>query len=296
MPTDSIKTPDKGATEPTLNGRGNAGGQNSTQAELRAIKPTMGTLSDDQGELTAAAPEAAERKVLESLPNRVRLTGEDAQARSRTVRRLRIILPLIALGLVTIFFFTSQDVVDDPLLEDLALENVTAKEASVTRPTFAGLDRDGQPFEVTADSGTQDPDLDNTVRLTEPKAVMRDGETVTHATANNGTFQSDQSLLHLKDNVTLEREISGNTYILKAPEATVAVDQETVTSQSGVTGVTDKGRLRADTMEVDNNSGVIVFRGRVLMKFDPKSDNLPDQTTITGATSPESASPDSTQP
>ena len=58
---------------------------------------------------------------LESLNFRARTTGQDAAARSRFVRRLRIALPILALVLVASSFFlinTQSNTVDEAFLED----------------------------------------------------------------------------------------------------------------------------------------------------------------------------------
>jgi len=194
-------------------------------------------------------------------------------ARSRLVRRLRFILPVLAVVLIGLFILTSQNSNDDEaaFLDDLAVADVMTQEATVVKPTFAGIDNDGQPYEITAATATQDPNNDEIVALNDPRALLRDGNATTLATAKNGSFKSDDNILQLNENVTLERKISGSTYVLKSSEAVVAIEQKTVTSNSGVTGSADKGILSADSMEVFNDEGRIVFKGNVRMKFEPKA-------------------------
>lgn len=231
------------------------------------ITPPIDGLETTRASVNGAAPD---RVVLENLPSHRRLTGEQAMARSRLIKRLRYILPGVALFLIAMFFISSQSAnEDDAFLEELAVETLNAQEATVIKPSFAGLGTDGQPYEITAATAAQDPDNEDTVNLNGPRAVLQDGEAKTLATANSGTFNSDENLLKLQQNVVLEREISGKSYTLHTPDAVVAIADETVTSSSGVTGWAENGSLRADTMEVYNNERRVIFTGNVRMKIEP---------------------------
>lgn len=210
------------------------------------------------------------RPRLEHLPSTRRLTGAQAQARSRNVRALRYILPAIAAILLIIFFIASQNKPpEDARLQDLALDDVMPEAGAMTNPTFAGVDTDGQPYKITASTAVQDQFSEKVVNLERPTATMSDGTNNTFATANKGQFRSEEKLLSLEDDVTLERVINGRTYTLRSPAAIVSIDGETVTSESGVTGQSEQGKIRADQVQVFNGERRVVFKGNVLMKFEP---------------------------
>ncbi|MEO1425468.1 MAG: LPS export ABC transporter periplasmic protein LptC, partial [Pseudomonadota bacterium] len=99
---------------------------------------------------------------------------------------------------------------------------------------------------------------------------INDGNDDMLARANRGQFKSEEKLLSLEDDVTLERVINGRNYVLRSPAAIVSIDGETMTSESGVTGQSDRGKLRADKVEIFNGERRVIFRGNVLMKFEPK--------------------------
>ncbi|MHA7872213.1 MAG: LPS export ABC transporter periplasmic protein LptC [Hyphococcus sp.] len=242
-------------------------------------------ITDHDGERPARGQPIRGRKALESLTMRSRTTGEQALARSRLVRRLRIVLPLAGLLLiVAILLTTRSNTVDEAFLDDFKDITGAADELRMASPRFAGVDDKGRPFEITADSALQNADDRNYVELYQPRAVQGDGDATTVVTANTGLYQSEENILQLNDNVTLSHEIGADQYILRSPAATVQIKDEIVTSDAGVSGESnDGGTLRADRMKAYNADGRVIFEGNVSMRIYPKS----------GSTEPASATPNS---
>ena len=221
----------------------------------------------------------AGRRALDSLPSRARTTNAQAAARSRLVKRLRIALPVLALVLIAAFIFnTRSNGVDEAFLDDF--ENLTAatEELKMANPRFAGVDDQGKPFEITADSAIQDPTVKDVVELDQPRAVQGDAEEVTVVTAESGVYRSEANILELKDSVELEHQIGQNIYIFRWPAATVSIGDEVVTSDAGVGGEgPDGGALTADRMKAYNAEGRVVFEGNVSMRIFPKSAEKPPE-------------------
>lgn len=222
------------------------------------------------------------RRVLESLPLHSRTTGEQALARSRLVRRLRIALPILALVLVAAFFFNTQsNTVDDAFLKDFEDMSASADELRMANPRFAGIDDRGRPFEITAEAAKQVPGSRNYVELDLPRAVQGDGDDQSVVTAEKGLYQSEANVLELSDGVTLKHDIGADTYALRTPAATVSIKDEIVTSEGGVGGEgSDGSTLQADKMKAYNSEGRVVFEGNVRMRIYPKSaqQNLDEET------------------
>ena len=214
------------------------------------------------------------RTALGSLTARSRTTGEQALARSRFVRRLRIALPILALVLVAAFFFNTQsNTVDEAFLEDFKDMSAAAEELKMANPRFAGIDDEGKPFEITADAAKQIPGGENMVELDLPRAVQGDGDEQTVVTAEKGLYESETNMLELRDGVTLSHNIGADVYVLRSPAATISIQEEIVTSDAGVGGQgTDGGQLQADSMKAYNAEGRVVFEGNVYMRIYPKSD------------------------
>jgi lipopolysaccharide export system protein LptC len=215
-------------------------------------------------------------KALESLIFRSRTTGEQAAARSRLVRRLRIALPILALALVAAFIFnTRSNSVDQAFLDDFKSIAASTEELRMANPRFAGVDNEGKPFEITANAALQDPGSKDVVELENPRAVQAGAEESSIVTANSGLYRSEENILELKDAVTLEHELGAKTYVLRAPEATVEIKDQVVTSIAGVGAEgPDGAALKADRMTAYRNDGRVVFEGNVSMRIYPSSDSV----------------------
>ena len=104
----------------------------------------MGATATNDAEAAAVGPRAR-RRLLDSLPTRARTTGEDAVARSRLVRRLRIALPVVAVILVAAFVLnTRSNNVDQAFLDDFEDLSASAEELRVASPRFTGVDNQGK--------------------------------------------------------------------------------------------------------------------------------------------------------
>ena len=215
---------------------------------------------------------------LQSLPRRQRITGEQAAARTKLVRRLRIALPAFALLLIGgLFLNTRSDKGDEAFLEDFKSLSATPEEYRMAKPRFAGVDSRGKPYEITADAASQAPGAEDVVELVKPRAVTRGPDKETEVFAEKGVFRSDNSRLDLTEEVTLKHRIGGEVYVLKTPAATVSMNDETVQSTAGVEGVSEAGALRADKMRAYNSEGRVVFEGNVRMRIYPKKLKLEDK-------------------
>ncbi|WP_375202466.1 LPS export ABC transporter periplasmic protein LptC [Hyphococcus sp.] len=242
----------------------------------------MTTLVTDEERPAEPTPLASRRRVLDSLPSGARTTGDQAAARSRMVRRLRIALPILALVLVAAFLFNTQsNEVDDAFLDDFKDIDASAEELSMASPRFAGVDNKGKPFEITAAMARQNTNLKDIVTLDRPHAVQGENNGSTVVSADKGVYRSEQNILELEDQVTLQHEVGSEVYVFRAPSASVAIKDEIVTSDTGVDGEGSNGReLTAERMKAYNGDGRVVFEGNVHMRIYPKNAGpKPDENT-----------------
>ena len=210
-------------------------------------------------------------RALDSLDFRSRTTGADAAARSRLVRRLRIALPALAVFLVIAFIFNTQsNPVDQAFLDDFKSISASTEELRSVRPSYAGIDDDGKPYKITANSASQDPATKDVIQLDQPRAVQGEGEETSIVTAESGLFQSETNILTLNRAVTLEHALGANTYVLRSPTATVSIKDQIVTSDAGISAEgPDGATLKADTMKAYREDGRVVFEGNVSMRLYP---------------------------
>jgi lipopolysaccharide export system protein LptC len=238
----------------------------------------MDAMTDEPAILEDAPPRAEPRRRLEALPSRQRITGEQAAARSKLVRRLRIALPAVALVLVAgLFLNTRNERPDDAFLEDFKDMTATPDEYQMAKPSFAGVDSKGKPYEIKADRASQAAGNQEVVELVRPRAVTRGPDEETEVSAERGVFRTDTSRLDLSDEVTLRRRIGNEVYVLKTPAATVSMSDETVLSDAGVEGSSEAGSLRADRMRAYNAEGRMVLEGNVRMRIYPKKLKLGEE-------------------
>lgn len=244
----------------------------------------MSTAVTDQDNL---APQrgSVSKRALDSLPTRARTTGDQAAARSRLVRRLRIALPILGLVLVAAFFFNTQsEQTDAAFLDDFKNMTATAEELRMASPRFSGIDNKGRPFEITAEAAVQNPNVQDIVKLEKPKAVQGEAGETNVVTAQNGVYRSETKILELNDDVTLQHEVGADTYVFRSPSAVVSIDDEIVTSDAGVGGEGPAGEtLQADRMKAYNSEGRVVLEGNVRMRLYPKQKDKSGETTADDA-------------
>lgn len=238
---------------------------------------TTAITDKEQPAANAPTPLPQRRRVLDSLPSQARTTGDKAAARSRMVKRLRLALPILALVLLAAFFFnTKSNDVDKAFLDDFKDVSASAEELRMANPRFAGIDNEGKPFEITANTAIQNTKVKDVVTLDKPRAVQGENHESTVVTANKGVYRSDINILELEDSVTLQHNVGAESYVFKSPSATVAIKDEIVTSNAGVGGEgTDGSTLAADHMKAYNSEGRVVFEGNVRMRIYPKSAPAP---------------------
>ncbi len=244
----------------------------------------MSTVVTDNETSAAPRPQSGQRRVLESLTMRARTTGDKAAARSRLVRRLRIALPVTGLLLVAIFFFsTNSKTGEDARLEDFEDLSAIAEELRMSSPRFSGVDDGGKPFEITASAAIQKPNVKDLVELENPRAVQGEASDTNIVTARSGLYRSDEKILELSDEVTLEHQVGEEVYIFRSPAATVLIDDQIVTSDAGVGGEGPKGEtLQADRIKAYHGEGRVVLQGNVRMRIYPKSKPSPQQASDDG--------------
>jgi len=235
-------------------------------------------LTEAERETGGAPPQRS--RILDTLPNRQRLTGEQAAARSLLIKRLRIALPVLALVLVGALLLNTRSGGDeDAYLDDFANLDATPEELRMANPRFAGVDDKGHSYDITADAALQTPGVKEVVELVQPRAVTTGADTKTVVTANKGVFQTKDNVLDLSDGVTLNHSVGEETYVFTTSAATVSIGDETVQSTTGVEGESGSGTLRADRMRAYNSEGRIVFEGNVSMRIYPDKAKLPEMLT-----------------
>src|SRR5207244_5794700 len=128
---------------------------------------------------------------------------------SRRVAFLKRVLPAIGITLLLLIALWPRLA---PLWERMrfafpAIDLREARELRMLNPRYAGTDRLGRPYIVTAAAGHQVPDRQDLMSLERPRAEMKShGGAEVVVTADTGVYQSQAQLLDLFGNVALAHE------------------------------------------------------------------------------------------
>ena len=189
--------------------------------------------------------------------------GSSKSNYSRFVSLMKFLLPGAAVVLfVSLFVYSGFFDRDDKLditFRDIATQNDDLRMVS---PRVSGLNEQGRPYELSADTATQDNDKPNMVRLENIDADLKTDEASGWLTMNatKGLLDTDRQTLKLDDKVDL---FTTQGYEFHAKQADVNFGKGTVQSDDEVWGQGPLGKLRADSMSADNESETIHFQGRV---------------------------------
>lgn len=214
-------------------------------------------------------PESPNRSYMASDPRSAqrgvgRLGNRSGFRRSRKVLIIKFALPLIAVGLVGLVLTWPQLQSGD---EDFRLDATTnagdARNAKpqVLNPRLSGIDKDGQPFEITADIGTQTVG-DNGAEiyyLTRPKADMAlSGGSWVALSANDGVYEVAAEVLVLRGGVSLFHD-SGVEF--QTDEARIMMGERAALSDVPVFGFGEFGEIEAEGFRILDHGDRIVFTG-----------------------------------
>ena len=178
---------------------------------------------------------------------------------TRFIRSLRIILPLIAVGL-TVVILTWEDA---GRVEPMKKEELVPQSANIQnellKPVYNSVDSNNQPFTVTADLATQDRSNPDLVNLQAPKAelAVSDGGKV-NADAMKGLYEQKTQKLNLEGNVHL---IHSEGYTLSTEELRVDIPVQKAFSGRDVRVEGPAGTIDAKGLEGDGTTGVLIFTG-----------------------------------
>jgi lipopolysaccharide export system protein LptC len=192
--------------------------------------------------------------------------------RTRVVTWLKVLLPLVALGLLSTLFLIARTT--DP---DLAIRysdvDVTelSKEQQVTGPAFSGITRDGASIRVTA--GTLRPREGDPERIDAATVAgridLRAGASA-EMTAPAGEIDTDAGRARFLGGVTI---LSSDGYRFETETLSAALGDTDIVADSAVHATGPLGTLDAGSMRITQDASggyVVVFNDGVRLVYDPK--------------------------
>jgi len=191
---------------------------------------------------------------------------------SGLVRFLRLAMPLGA-GLLFLVVALWRDLVPSPHLiglETSALPSSVVDELTMMKPRFDGLDREGQPYTLTADRANQLSEEAELIYLVHPAAdiTLTSGNWVA-VSATGGRYYRLEERLELEGNVSLFHD---DGYEIRTPSADVDFHTGVVESDAGVAGQGPRGDLEAEGMRITEEGDVVELIGRSRVRILPAED------------------------
>ena len=187
---------------------------------------------------------------------RVAATAAAFRARSRRVRLLRRVLPVVILVLAggTISWIVLRTV-----MSDVERQAGASNEVRLDNPMFHGQDAEGRSFVIGAKGAIRDPDTGR-FRLVGPALRLNlGGRKVTELTADGGTYDQVAKTVTIGPNVRIADGGSGFTMI--TPEAVVDTSTGIVTGNKGVQGTGPLGTINASSYAIYEQGDRVVFSG-----------------------------------
>ena len=193
-------------------------------------------------------------------------TERKTASRSYTkfIRSMRLVLPVLALAIVAVLFVAPEfeDTIE-PLAKEEILPNSASAQNELINPRYESVDKDLQPFTITADKAVQDQNNPELVLLSDPTADMslKDGTWVA-VKSEEGIYEQNTEKLLLKGDVKLFHD-SG--YQLETEELRVNMKVQEAFSDQDVTAQGPEGTINAIGLEANGNDNTLFFKGPAIM-------------------------------
>lgn len=192
-----------------------------------------------------------------------------AARHSRRVRILRVAVPVIVTVAMLVIVGAS---IFNPfrILKKLPLEvgNLVVSGTKVTMeaPRLAGFMPDQRPYELRAQTATQDIKNPKIVELNalDSTLEMEDRSTV-RLRSRTGVFDSKAQLLDLRDDVFVQNSLG---YEARMSQAYVDLGKGTVSSDTPVAVKLPNGTIDGQQMRITERGAVLRFDGGVVMHLD----------------------------
>lgn len=228
----------------------------------------MTTFDDDTYARDPPRPAAGDR--IRYNPTRVRDDSafHRAQRHSTLVRRLRFILPALAVAGIGIFWATARFSPGD--MESLVKSSgidVDTNSVVMQAPHISGFEGTRRSYEVKAASATQslaDPKV-VTFRTIEGRLGL-DSAGEAHVTAPDGVYDGNANTLALAHGITVTTTTG---YAAQLTDATIDLEAGSLTSDQPLELKSAEGVLRANAVTVSDRGKHVIFKGGVSVTYTP---------------------------
>lgn len=195
--------------------------------------------------------------------------GGDVRHYSRFIQFLKILLPLLVLGIIGLLILWPQisRVETVPLnRDDLSALRRAETENRLLNPVFNTLDNEGRPFSITAESARQNRDDQDSVFLSRPTAEMHHNDGIFYLQAITGQYKQNDEVLILSDGVLL-KDSKDNT--LQTDKLVTSITNNTAQSVGPAKLTTKQGTIEGQSVVIDQQKQTTVFQGPAKAVINP---------------------------
>lgn len=152
---------------------------------------------------------------------------------------------------------------------DFSYKSIETEDASSTKmikPRFQGVDKNAQPFNITADNAVQVDD--NTINLNAINSDITDKKGKWYSlSSSTGTYHIKDKKLDLIGAVNLFSD-DGNEF--KTEKAHINVEKNSAYGNNPVEGQGPLGTIKANSFKIDGDNSTVIFNGDVKLTVYPK--------------------------
>ncbi|MDJ0825909.1 MAG: LPS export ABC transporter periplasmic protein LptC [Rhodobacter sp.] len=193
---------------------------------------------------------------------------------SRVIAWLKILLPLVALGILSILFLVARtiDPAQDLPFADVDIDEIT-RDQRVSRPNFSSVTADGAAITLSASTARPVPGSPDIITGDNiAAAIDLAGGSRIDIRADAAVIDSIAQLAELQGGVVLH---SSEGITLKTDALSVSLETSQLASDSAIALTGPHGRLTAGSFRTqgdgsDGNPYVVVFKDRVELIYDPE--------------------------
>ena len=178
---------------------------------------------------------------------------------SRRVALLKLVLPTIGISMLLLVVAWPRIA---PLFDRFHLAAIDLREARDLRminPRYAGTDRDGRPFVITAAVGRQVPQRDDVMSLDQPVANLQSHSGAKFViTSDSGVYQTQTQYLDMFGKVTVDHE-NGSKFVTSSARLDAAHDA--AEGHEPVEGHGPQGDVSGQGFQILDKGDIVIFTG-----------------------------------
>jgi lipopolysaccharide export system protein LptC len=190
-----------------------------------------------------------------------------AERHSRRVRRLKIVLPLLAVVLGA--GFVGYSYLSTPVSVTIQTDGSAFAEGKLVMnsPKLEGFTKDGRPYSVNASRATQDFDKQDIISLDGIDAKMPvEAENWARVEAVSGVYDRTANTLDVPTDILVT---TTDGMVAKLKSAYLDINDGSLKSTTPVDIQSHGSRITADSMAVLENGKRVIFETRVRVHIDP---------------------------